>query len=934
MIGEKVTGVITPVLYTASREEQLKARWFTGVMLGASVVALSATGSIAVAQEEDAADQERQLDVVTVTGFRQSLAQALDVKREATGVVDAIVAEDIADFPDLNLAESLQRIPGIAIDRQAGEGRRVTVRGLGGDFTRVRVNGMEVLATGGGSDASGGTNRSRAFDFNTFAAELFNELVVRKSQSASVEEGSLGANVELKTAQPFDYDRGFSGAISAQGLYNDLIEEVSPRFAALGSYTNPEGTFGALLSIAYSDRTIREEGFSTVRFDDLGTFGSVNGAPCVGSPLPADCEAVRNSWYSRIPRYGRLDYEQERLGITGSLQFRPSDSTTISVDALVSEFDGQREENFLEVFVRGNTDNLDLTDFSISSDGVLESFTANIQPDASTGIVPVRSERRIDLLTTDFQQFSATIDHDFSDRVRGSVFLGTSESNFSVPQQATIFFDAASAVNGYSIDFSQSLNTPPVDFGSLDVNDPTQFLFTQFRNRPASVDNTFDALRGDLEYDLNDSVTVKVGASWKEFEFRTEEVRTEGSVTSLPGVGGFIPVTSSIAETLSGFGNGLGGSGYDTSWVVPDFDAAANLIGLFSIPGAVREQDTRGVVETDTGFYVQADFETQWGDMPVRGDVGVRYVETETAATGFLSGNQVTVTREYEDWLPSLNLVVEPTDQFLVRGGVAKVMARPSLGNLSPGGSIDTFTGPPFSISQGNPGLDPFRATTYDLSLEYYFAEESLVALGLFYKDIDSFFTNADTIETTFSQTGLPTSVAGATSPLGEALAMGADPAVEINQVVNGDSASVQGFELVYQQPFTFLPWEGFGFVGNYTYVDSDDIIGFSPNSWNATLYYENDSFEARLTGAQRDAYQTRRPNSSGRTAGREERGVAETFNLDFAASYQLTEQIELTLEAVNLTDEFEHQTFDRLGLPTLYHHTGRNFLFGARYVY
>lgn len=920
----------------------MKSKTLYGAISGVSLIALSQIALSATAQEtgetapQAAGEEEAEarFSTVTVTGFRDSLAQALDVKRESTSVVDAIVAEDIADFPDLNLAESLQRIPGIAIDRQAGEGRRITVRGLGGDFTRVRVNGMEALSTSGGSDASGGTNRSRAFDFNTFAAELFNAIVVRKSQSASIEEGSLGANVELKTAQPFDYDAGFTGAVSAQGLYNDLIEDVSPRFAALGSYKNDDGSFGALLSVAYSDRTIREEGFSTVRFDDQGTFRSVNGAPCAGDPLPADCQTVQDSYYSRIPRYGRLDYEQERLGITGSVQFRPTDATTVSLDALVSQYEGNREENFLEVFVRGNTDNIDITDFSVSNDGVLERFTADIQPDESTGIVPVRSERRRDILENDFQQFTAKIEHDFSDTLRGSVFAGTSESNFDIPQQATIFFDAADTVSGYEIDFTQDLETPSVNFGDLDVTDPSAFLFTQFRNRPQSVDNTFDTFKGDVEYDLNNTVTLKAGASWKKFEFSTEEVRTEGSVTSIDGIDAFIPVTDDLAEQLSGFGSGLDAPNIDTSWTVPDFNAAADLVGLFSIPGVVRAQDTRSVEETDTGFYVQADFDTDIGTMPVRGDIGVRYVETETSATGFLSGSEVTVDRKYDDWLPALNLVAEPTDQFLVRGGIAKVMARPSLGNLTPGGSIDTFTGPPFTISQGNPGLDPYRATAYDLSFEYYFAEESLVSLGLFYKDIDSFFTNADTIETTFSQTGLPTSVAGATSPLGELLAAGEDPAVEIDQVVNGDSASVQGLELVYQQPFNFLPIEGFGFVGNYTHVDSDDIIGFSPNSWNATLYYERDAFQARLTGAYRDAYQTRRPDSSGRTAGREERGVADTFNLDFSSSYQVTDAIEVTFEAINLTDEYEHQTFDRLELPTLYHHTGRNFLFGVRYSY
>ncbi|RFB05978.1 TonB-dependent receptor [Parvularcula marina] len=905
---------------------------FVRLLLGASVLTMA--GALP-ATAQDTTDTQADDDVVVVTGFRQSLAASLDVKKEETGVVDAIVAEDIADFPDLNLAESLQRIPGIAIDRQAGEGRRVTVRGLGGDFTRVRINGMEALSTTGGSDASGGTNRSRAFDFNTFAAELFNQLVVRKTQSASVEEGSLGANVELKTAQPFDYSTGWTGAASVQGLYNDLIEETSPRMAGLVSYTNPDKTFGWLASIAYSDRTIREEGFSTVRFDDLGTFRSVNGEDCSGNPTGGACEEVRNSYYARIPRYGRLDYEQERLGLTGSVQFAPSDQTTISIDGLYSVFEGSRDENFMEVFIRSNTDNIDITDYVVDGDGVLSYFTGDVQADLSNGIIPVRSERRKDKLKTEFNQLTFNVEHEFNDAWRGNVFAGHSKSEFSIPQQATVFFDAASPVEGYMLDFRNNLETPLVDFGNFDVTSPSSYLFTQFRNRPQGVDNTFDTFQGNLSWDYSDNVTLQAGVSWKKFEFATEEVRAEGSVTDVPGVSAFIPVTADLADQISGFGSGLDlPSGVDTSWLTPDFDAAADLVDLFSFGGAVREQDTRSVEEEDTGAYVQAVFNGMWGEMPVRGDIGVRYVETETAATGFLSGDQVTVSRKYDDWLPAVNLVFEPKDDFLIRGGIAKVMARPSLGNLTPGGSIDTFNGPPFGISQGNPGLDPFRATTYDVSFEYYFAEESLFAVGLFYKDIDSFFTNADTITTTFSQTGLPDSVAGATSPLGELLAMGQDPAVEIDQVVNGDSASVQGMEIVYQQPFTFLPVEGFGFVGNYTFVDSDDIIGFSENSWNATLYYENAQFQARLTGAYRDEYQTRRPNGSGRTEGREERGVADTFNLDFASSYAVNESLELTFEAINLTDEFEHQTFDTLMLPTLYHHTGRNFIFGARYSF
>ncbi len=907
------------------------ANW-AGCVAGVSILALMAGAPAAIAQEAGAADSER----IVVTGFRESLSQALETKREDTGVVDAIVAEDIADFPDLNLAESLQRIPGVSIDRQAGEGRRITVRGLGGNFTRVRINGMEALATSGGSDASGGTNRSRGFDFNTFASELFNELVVRKTQSASVEEGSLGANVELKTAQPFDYGAGLTMSASAQAAYNDLSEDTSPRYAGLLSWTNPEEDFGFLVSAAYGDRLIREEGFSTVRFDDFGTFGSVSGVPCTGSPLPADCDAVRNSYYARIPRYGRLDYDVERLGITASAQARLTPQTLFSFDALYSKFEGTREEEFLEVFVRGNTGGIDLTDFSINSDGVLERIVANLNP-AGGGLVPARSEHRRDELGTEFKQFTAKLEHEFSDRMRGEVLAGTSESALEIPVQATIFFDAANPVTGYVYDFSQGMETPFIDFGSLDVTDPSAFLFTQYRNRPQGVDNTYDTVQASIEYDLNDSVTLSGGVSWKKYEFLTQEARAEGNVAGLPGFTAAVPVTDAIANLVTGYGSNLDvPPGVDLSWVTPDLDAAFALIDIFNIDPVRRDQDTRGVEEEDTGAFAQLNFDSMWGSMPVRGDVGVRYVETKVASTGFLSGSQVTIDREYEDWLPAANIVLEPAADFLVRGGIAKVMSRPALGNLTPGGNIDTFNGPPFSINQGNPGLDPFRATNYDLSFEWYFDEESLLALGLFYKDIDSFFTNSDTVETTFSQTGIPVSALSPTSPLAQAIAAGQDPAVEISQVLNGSDASLQGLELVYQQPFTFLPGalSDFGFVGNYTYVDSDDVIGFSPNAFNATIYYENGPFEARLTGAYRDAYQTTRPSSSGRTEGREERGVASTFNLDMSASFNVTDNFELTFEALNLTDEYEHQTFDRLDLVTLYHHTGRNFLFGARYTY
>ena len=232
-----------------------------------AILGVVSCSAAAGAWAQQSSPAQESLEEVVVTGFRESLSLALDQKRAAVGSIDAIVAEDIADFPDLNLAESIQRVPGVSIARDGGEGRQISVRGLGPQFTRVRINGMEAMSANGGTDAAGGTNRDRSFDFNTFASELFNSITIRKSSAAEIEEGSLGATVDLRSARPFDYD-GFTVVTSVQGSYNDISEDVDPRGALLISNTFADGKFGALLSAAYTKRKLLDEGASTVRWQD------------------------------------------------------------------------------------------------------------------------------------------------------------------------------------------------------------------------------------------------------------------------------------------------------------------------------------------------------------------------------------------------------------------------------------------------------------------------------------------------------------------------------------------------------------------------------------------------------------------------------------------------------------------------------------------
>jgi iron complex outermembrane receptor protein len=241
---------------TQRRVRALLSQASLGALVAASTLAISgaAFAQDAAAPAAPAAEPET-VEAVVVTGYRAALQSALSLKRSSNVMVDAINAEDIADFPDANLAESLQRLPGVSIDRDNGEGRTITVRGLGADFTRVRLNGLEALSTAGANDSGTSGNRTRGFDFSVFASELFSSLRVQKTASAETDEGSLGATVDLVTGRPLDFKKRRM-ALSLQDAYYDAGKHNNPRVAALYSdrWDTKWGQFGALFSLAYNER--------------------------------------------------------------------------------------------------------------------------------------------------------------------------------------------------------------------------------------------------------------------------------------------------------------------------------------------------------------------------------------------------------------------------------------------------------------------------------------------------------------------------------------------------------------------------------------------------------------------------------------------------------------------------------------------------------
>jgi TonB-dependent receptor len=916
----------------------------TPVTLLALSICLALSGT-ALAQETPTG-AATDLDTVTVTGYRASVEKALDIKRGEAGVVDAIVAEDIGKFPDLNLAESLQRIPGVVITREAGEGRNISVRGLGPDFTRVRINGMEALTTVGAGDQSGGTNRGRGFDFNVFASDLFSQLLVRKTASADVEEGSLGATVDLRTARPFDYD-GFTFAASGQASYNAMAEKADPRVAALISNTFADGTFGALLSVAYSERQALEEGSNTGRWAN-GTSNS-NFSPT--SPFTAARSA--DVYHPRFPRYVQMEHEQKRLGVTGTLQWKPTDATEISLDTLYSKIDAKRDEHYIEAisFSRGRDSatgalrrpDRDGKPSTIVKNGAIEN---NALVYGEFDNVDIRTENRHDEWSTEFKQVALNGQHRFGDDFTLSGKVGISRSKHENPIQTTIIMDKYD-VDNYSYDYRGNSRFPTLNYG-IDPTNPAGWELAEIRLRPQYVDNDFDTGQIDFNWNISPGFRLKGGILAKNYTFKTVEMRraSELAVPNFPNGSKIVPVDMTQQEGLKGI------TGNPNNWVVPNLDAIAEQFDIYSNSGifavAPRANNVRSVDEEDRGGYLMGEFSTELGSIPFSGNFGVRYVRTKQTATGLSTLTTTTVSttaeRTYDDTLPSFNLVAEITPDFLIRLGAAKVMSRPGLGNLTPGSTV-AVAGAARTIATGNPDLDPIRATNVDLGFEWYFAEGAMAGVGLFYKDIETFIqTTRETHPYSFS--GLPDALL---------IGTGASPDSDFTYTkpVNTPGGELKGVEVNYTQPFTFLPgkWSNLGVQLNYTWVDSQiqyinssgqpvlkaDLTGLSRNSWNATLFYEGKVFSGRVSATNRDDYLTQ---VTGTEAGFNldgYHGMTGTTFIDASIRYAINEKLELSLEGMNLTNEASDEWVYSPStgqLPLQYTETGRQFMLGVRYKF
>ena len=407
-------------------------------------------------------------------------------------------------------------------------------------------------------------------------------------------------------------------------------------------------------------------------------------------------------------------------------------------------------------------------------------------------------------------------------------------------------------VDGYSYDYRGNPNKPVFNYG-INPTDPSGWTLSTIRLRQNYVTNDFDNGQLEFSWAIGPSFTLEGGVQAKNFSFDSMERRRVGLETAVPTFDGskIVPVNMTELASLQGM------SGSPGKWVVPNFNGIANEFDILSGEGIYALVDyaasIRSVQEQDRGGWLMGKFGFDIGSVPVTGNIGARYVKTKQTSTGIATASgtpiSTTVSREYNDFLPSLNLVAEITPDFLIRFGAAKVMSRPGLGSLTPGVTV-SVSGSARTVSGGNPMLDPVRAKTADLGFEWYFEEGAMLGVGLFYKDIESFIQPTRESRV-YATSGLPASLL-------DNLNASVNDEFVFSAPVNTPGGDLTGVEFNYTQPFSFLPgkWANFGTQLNYTYVESkiqyvtsggmmarkDELTRLSLNSWNATLFYEGSS--------------------------------------------------------------------------------------------
>lgn len=836
-------------------------------------------------------------DVIVVTGTRASLSAALDVKRNTIGVVDAIAAEDIGKFPDQNVAESLQRITGVSIDRNNGEGEFITVRGLGPEFNTVLLNNR-LLAT---------ENSGREFSFNILASELISGAEVYKSSAANLQEGGIGATVVIRTARPLDRE-GINFAGSIAGQHDNTSDKVTPYGSGVISAANPDQTFGALVSFVYDKRisqltNVNTDGWITgqdLDFDDDGTVDLANVA------MP------------RTLNYSVTDTTRERIGGTLAFDWIASDELKLTMDVLYAQNKIDSWTNQLGYY----TDPADTISAEINENRTALTF-------ARSDSGSLASDNIVSSNPSNSRTYQIGANAEWTPTDRLTLTLDGAHSN------ARDFYDQVYYVVGtrqFGVNPTFNLygeDGIPSTTNVLDPNDKSQPRLHCCSERGAEIEDTVNQLSLDGKYEF-DSTLKAINAG---ILFTNRKKYTESRESPDP-LGCFYCGYKAIApgSLFQDFtGNILGQS--TVTWLTYDPDELDRFYGTDEAINQVNDPEAQaafravyaannnsldpirrlrgtGTVRENTfAGYIQGEFGGYMGDSEWSGVLGGRLIRTDVLAKGYsvqlLSIEAdpadptalratysppvaVDAKTDYTYFLPSASFRLNLTDDIVFRIAGSRTLTRPTLTNLSLSESF-TFRPPQSNtVSGGNPYLQPYLAWNADAAVDYFINDVSYMSLAGFYKKIDNFVTSVTQPEEYFGYTFL------ATRP------------------TNAESGELYGFEAAVQYTFDFLPepFDGLGGGANYTKVESS--ISFDPSlstqtfnieglsdSANLMLFYEKGPVQFRAAYNWREGFlrQTFGPQSN-------PENINGYSQIDLSGSVEVLDGISLFGEVLNLTDE------------------------------
>ncbi len=850
-----------------------------------SVLGISQSAyAFAEEQKESKADVER----ITITGtYSGSLSRAMDIKKESSNIVDVISAEDIGKFPSENVAEALQLVPGVQIDRNRGEGLGVSVRGLGPAFQITQLNGRNVAIN---ENVENSGQNGRQFRYDILPSDLISGLEVVKSPSASMEEGAIGGLVNIKTFRPLQLNN--SSSLTLRTSYSDLADSTDPKVSGLYNWKNDDKTFGILISGAYSERELRQ--------DRVFTFGWLQGAleATPGNP------SLETAFAPQRNRPTLERQSRERQSLSTAIQWESSDTHELNVDLLWSQFNVAFDEIGIDIELGGQVENAVLQGNSLVSGTALGT---KLQLSRES------SEAEHDSFTLGVNN-KWTFDNWL---IEADLSLSEANSITDDPIKRTRL-----RLNDQAVSFNYSNgheNAPNFAF-PVDITDSSIFPGRRIEYRTIEANDEDYGLKLDFERLLDGTInSIQFGLSLRS----RERVYTRRDIRVSDGISGEFFDSSFFDEfPVSDFASNASGD-YPRTFTAPNGDAFHETFftnDLVQQPLTTGDQRNSYVVEEDiTAGYVQANFESLEG-LPFFGNIGVRLVRSEQSPSGtsVIDGEAVAVdfTNTYTELLPSANINFELTDGLFLRAAFAKVIARPSLPDLRPG---LTFSTDQPTAKGGNPLLNPYEALQYDLSLEWYFGESSYASGGLFYKDIGTFIsTEAQLLNVNGNE-------------------------VTLSAPFNTGEGDIQGIEVAFQHVFESLPepFDGFGVQANYTYVESkveatengilteQTIAGLSKNSFNFVAFYEQNNFGARLGYNWRDEFLV--SNGVGVVA---DEIQAAFGTLDMSISYTLTDDINLSFEGVNLTDESIETFFEDEVRGGRIDHYGRRFSVGVNFKF